>query len=56
MKKTLAALATVGLLLAGCSTPSADAGAAVQLLVFGSPDELDAYRSLTKAYRDKTGA
>lgn len=43
------------MLLAGC-TSTADATPTVQLLVFGSPDELEAYRSLITSYNEKTDA
>lgn len=46
MRKVLAALAACVLLLAGCSV-TGDASVPVRLLVFGSPDDLAAYRNLT---------
>ncbi|HCT75182.1 MAG TPA: ABC transporter substrate-binding protein [Micromonosporaceae bacterium] len=47
MKKLLA---TALILLLSACTSVADSQAAVQLLVFGSPDELAAYRALASAY------
>ncbi|WP_246001826.1 ABC transporter substrate-binding protein [Allorhizocola rhizosphaerae] len=53
-RKLIAALAVLAL-LGGCSTGTAGANEPVKLMVFGSPDELAAYRTLMQAYKDKTG-
>ncbi|GIH09945.1 ABC transporter substrate-binding protein [Rhizocola hellebori] len=53
MKRLLTA-AVAALLLASCSTTGTESpkdNAPVQLLVFGSPDELAAYRTLVSAYK-----
>lgn len=50
----LAVLTVFALLFSGC-TSTAGAKDTVRLLVFGSPDELAAYRTLTQAYRDQSG-
>ncbi len=54
MKTLIAAVAAIAL-LGGCSA-TADAKEPVKLMVFGSPDELAAYRTLMQAYKDATGA
>ncbi len=54
MKRLLAAAAVAALMLTGCSSSKTEApknDAPVQLLVFGSPDELEAYRTLVSAYK-----
>ena len=57
MNKLLAAAAVAALMLAGCSTTGTETSgptAPVQLLVFGSPDELEAFRKLASSYKAGT--
>jgi multiple sugar transport system substrate-binding protein len=57
MKRFLATAAVAVLMLAGCSsagTQTPNPTAPVQLLVFGSPDELEAFRSLASSYKAGT--
>src|SRR5688572_5839737 len=56
MKKSLTAV-VAALMLAGCSTTGTETSgpaAPVQLLVFGSPDELEAFRTLATSYKGGT--
>ncbi len=57
MKKLLGAAVAAMLALAGCSTTQTQSPAPagpVQLLVFGSPDELEAFRTLASSYKAGT--
>lgn len=54
MKKMFAVLVVAAMMLTSCAsggTEGQTAGKPVHLLVFGSPDELDAYRTLVSAYK-----
>jgi len=52
LRTTLAIGFAAALVAAGCTgQPAADRGSSIQLLVFGAPEELGAYRTLVSAYQ-----
>lgn len=56
MVRTLSALAVVLVLFAGTACSAAPVGAGpVQVLLFGDPEELAAYRTLIDAYHERSG-